>query len=176
MIGRRRRKSSRREEFPSGELALAAMVDMMMNLLIFLITLYGTDPIDVRPSPGLVVPTASSKRPVLYAADLRVSTAEVRINGVTVVTLEEGPDGQPRLPAGAVVDGLIPKLTEELVRLDETLPKSEDPADGTKRKVDLQADRSISWDVLGPVIDTAGRAGFGKLRFVVRTVEAAPAP
>lgn len=174
-MGRRRRSGVRREEFPSGELALAAMVDMMINLLIFLLTLYGTDPIDVKPEPNLLVPTSTATRPVQYAADLRVTTREVRVNGVSVLQLEDGPKG-PRIPAAALQDGLVPALTEELSRLAATLPPPEDPADANRRKVDLQADKSISWEVLGPVIETAGRAGFVKLRFVVRTVEEGGAP
>jgi biopolymer transport protein ExbD len=165
----RGRKRVRRREFPSGELALAAMVDMMINILIFLLTLYGTDPIDVRPTPDLVVPASTSVRPVQYAVELRVSTREVAVNGKRVLELQRGAAG-PMIPDGTLVDGQIPALQGVLTRLAESMPPAADDGQQHAREIDIQCDRSVPWEVLGPVVDTAGKAGFVKLKFVVRTI------
>ncbi|HMV67920.1 MAG TPA: biopolymer transporter ExbD [Myxococcota bacterium] len=150
---------------PTGELMLAAMVDMMMNLLIFLITLYGTDPIEIEPSPELVLPRSSAERPIQAAPVVRVTTRQVALGSTVIAALIDGPDG-PALPAGAVERGSLPDLARELETLATATPL---PDDGQTRRIDIQCDKRISWDILGPVIETAGRAGFGDYRFIVRS-------
>ncbi len=146
------------------------MVDMMMNLLIFLLTLYGTDPIDTRPTPELLVPDSTSQRLVQYAVEVRVSSKEIAVNGKRVLTLHDGAAG-PAIPEGVLVAGQIPALGAELASIASTLPP-QDPAQPAPREIDVQCDKRTSWDVLGPVVETAGKAGFVQLRFIVRTASA----
>jgi biopolymer transport protein ExbD len=151
---------------PTGELMLAAMVDMMMNLLIFLITLYGTDPIEIEPSPELILPRSTAERPIQAAPVLRVTTRQVALGSTVIASLTEGADG-PALPAGVMEGGRLPDLERELKALAEAAgPLAE--ASQT-RAIDIQCDKRVSWDVLGPLVETAGRAGFGDFRFIVRT-------
>ena len=166
-MSRRQRRRPRRKEFPSGELALAAMVDMMMNLLIFLLTLYGTDPIDTRPTPDLLVPDSTSKRLVQYAVEVRVSQNDIAVNGKRVLSLHDGASG-PSIPDGVLVAGQIPALGAELASIASTMPP-QDPDQPAPREIDVQCDKRTPWDVLGPVVETAGKAGFVQLRFIVRT-------
>lgn len=162
----RRRRRVKRREMPTGELMLAAMVDMMMNLLIFLITLYGTDPIEIEPSPELILPRSTAERPIQAAPVLRVTTRQVALGSTVIASLTEGADG-PALPVGALEGGRLPDLERELKALAEAAgPLAE--ASQT-RAIDIQCDKRVSWDVLGPLVETAGRAGFGDFRFIVRT-------
>ena len=89
-MSRRRRRPHRPADHP-GELALAAMVDMMINILMFLLTLYGTDPVTVQPSADLQVPASTTRRPVQYAPDLRVSAKEITLDGEVPLRLDPGP-------------------------------------------------------------------------------------
>lgn len=159
-----RRRRVRRRETHSGELMLAAMVDMMMNLLIFLITLYGTDPIEIEPSPELVLPRSTAERPIQAAPVLRVTTRQVALGSTVVATLVDGGAG-PMLPDGVLVDGRLPDLERELGAIATSAPVEGDKT----RPIDIQCDKRISWDVLGPLVESAGRAGFGDFRFIVRS-------
>jgi biopolymer transport protein ExbD len=145
-------RRGKRRDFPPGELMLAAMVDMMINILIFLLTLYGTDPIDVQPSADLVVPSSHSKDPVEPGVSMVVTRRAVLVDGVEVAAL-----GAEKPSAAA-----LSRLQDELVK--RLVPE----ADGAPPELSVQCDHRVPWDVLGPVLGVAQDAGYGRFRFVVR--------
>ena len=166
MTGRGRR---RRREFPPGELMLAAMVDMMINILIFLLTLYGTDPIDVRGSADLQLASSLSHDPVKYAVAVVVSQKAVEVDGVPVLALHED-GGALRLPEGSsALDGFARELAG---RRDAAVrAASERRQEPTIPDMSIQCDRRVPWEVLGPLLTVAGDVGFGQFRFVVHGEE-----
>lgn len=147
------RRGKRRREMPPGELMLAAMVDMMMNLLIFLITLYGTDPIDLRPSNELVLPRAATGVPIEGAVVVEVTAKSIAVEGRPVVTLTDG-----MVPAGGYA-ALAAALTAERGKVTDVDAEPE---------LSIQCDRRVPWSVLGPIVTVAGRSGFPEFRFIVR--------
>jgi hypothetical protein len=163
-MSRRRRRPHRPSDHP-GELALAAMVDMMINILMFLLTLYGTDPIAVQPTADLDVPTSTTRRPVQYAPDLRVTTREIILDGEIILALGPGPS----LPPRALEDGVLPALRARLAEA-AVAARSTAETDAEPLRIDVQCDRRMPWEVLGPVLHTAGVAGFPAYRFIVRSV------
>jgi hypothetical protein len=143
------------------------MVDMMINILMFLLTLYGTDPVTVQPSADLQVPASTTRRPVQYAPDLRVSAKEITLDGEVLLRLDPG----PALPAQALDDGVLPNLRARLIEAATAARGGAEAQPGDEPlRIDVQCDRRMPWEVLGPVLHTAGVAGFPAYRFIVRSV------
>ena len=156
-----------RREFPPGELMLAAMVDMMINLLIFLLTLYGTDPIEVRGSADLQLASSASHDPVKYAVAVVVSQKAVEVDGVPLLLLREQ-DGALRLPEGTTLEAFVTVLAG---KRDAALVVAASKGVEAVPDMSIQCDRRVPWEVLGPLLTAAGDAGFGQFRFVVHGEE-----
>lgn len=161
---RAKRRAARRHHPPS-ELMLAAMVDMMVNLLIFLLHLYGTTPVDVQMFQDLVLPESTSRTQVEPAVNVIVSKRAISVDGERVLTLTDGV-----LPEGATRDGRVEALAEVL----ENKAAKAIPLPGTPempagaRPIVLQVDKTLSWTVLAPIVGTVGDAGFGRIKFIVQ--------
>lgn len=163
--GRARR--SRRQEFPEGELMLAAMVDMMINILLFLLTLYGATSIATPPGDPIQFAPSASREPVRPQITLAVTPSAVFVGTTSVVALDVG-GTTPRLPAGAVTDGLVPTVASALQALARTTPPLPGAEPRPAPELLVECDKRVPWSVLGPLLHTAERAGFGVTRFVVR--------
>ncbi len=146
----------RRRSVVTGELMLAAMVDVLINLLLFLLQLYGNSPAFLQPGEDLEFARSASEDQVEYATNLRITKSAIEVDGEVVARF--GPEGAPPSP---------PELEALRDRLAGRLPPEPDPEDPAELVV--QADRTLSWSQLSPVLAAAGDAGFGDLRFVVTT-------
>lgn len=148
-----RRRARRRQELPTGELQLAAMVDMMINLLLFLLNLYGNSN-GVQPSDDLSFARSTEDRPVHPAPSVVVSQAGVRVGDEVVGTWS----AEGRAPDASEVAALRATLMG--------LAQGDD-----EPELLLQVDRRVPWTSVGPVLGVAGEAGFGNVRFVVASTE-----
>ena len=170
------RSRPRRLESGHGELALAAMVDMMINLLIFLLHLYGNTPVQVQSSPDLVLPDSRSHDPMTAAVSVVVSRRGVEVGGHQVVALVD-PEGKPHFSDGSLEAGRIPALMKALEDAKAATDAGKEPdAPAEAPALLLQCDKRMPWSVLGAVVKTVGEAGFPKMKFVVNEKsEGAPA-
>ncbi len=166
--GAARRRARRRRDEPTGELALAAMVDMMINILLFLLQLYGNSTVMVQSSPDLSLPRSDSADPIRYAVNVVVSRAKVTVGPDTV---SEFP-AENRVPTELDLSAITAALTaaREAQQARNATTGTPEPA-----QVILQVDRRLPWEQLSPVIDAVGSAGFEDVRFVVAAEATAPA-
>lgn len=148
------RLARRRRSVVTSELMLAAMVDILINLLLFLLNLYGNSPAFLHPSEDLQFATSTSQEPVEYATNLRITRRAVEVDGEQVAVL--GEKGAP--PSEA-------ELAVVRDRLAARLPPVPDPRKPPSLVV--QADRTLPWTQISPVLTAAGDAGFSDLRFIV---------
>jgi hypothetical protein len=169
MSSSRMRRARARRAVPHTELMLAAMVDMMVNLLIFLLHLYGTAPIETS-ADGLQVPDATTREPIELAPVVVVTRKALEIEGKPVITFVEL-EGELTYPEGVLDKGQIPPLHDWLVgRKAALVEQSEDGH--VPDAIVVECDRRLPWSVIEPVLATSGAAGFPRFRFVVNTVTA----
>jgi hypothetical protein len=144
---------------------LAAMVDMLVNILIFLLHLYGTAPIDA--SPELDLPESLATDPVEAAPIVVLTTRAVQVEGQPLVSFASL-DGTVEYSEGSLENGQLPPLTRWLTSrraaMIERRPDSEPDT------IVVECDRRVPWSVVTPVLATAGAVGFTQFRFVVNTV------
>jgi biopolymer transport protein ExbD len=150
------RKGGRRIE-PQSDLMLAAMVDMMVNVLLFLLTLYGSATV----IGDLQLPEGTSKSEPASEVELTITQQSVNVDGSPVLPVETGGGW-----ASLTEDG----LTRGLDSLEATLRDRRDAFPSDPPRLAVQIDRRVPWSVVEPLIRTAGDAGFVDLRFVVTSV------
>ena len=154
------RRRHRERRLPSGDLMLAAMVDMMVNILIFLLHLYGTDPGNVPASEDLQLAASTAIDAVQPGfVVLVMSKTAVTVDGSKVITL--GGEG----PNPTELDALGMVLSDRARKAQAKAPDPDKPVE-----IVVEIDKREPWSVLRPVLATVGRAGFGHVRFVVTAV------
>lgn len=159
---------AKRRTLPTVELSLAAMVDMMINILIFLLHLYGHGSIEAAPSDDLQLAKSSARDVVRASVAVVVARDAIRVGGQSVVELVDD-QGVPRLPEGAVNGaGYVSELAEELTRRREKAEAQPLP-EGQEYVPELmvETDRRVPWAVLAPVLRSGAQAGIDQYRFVV---------
>lgn len=142
----------------AGELTLAALIDVLVNILIFLLTLYGSDPGEAS---GIVVELADSTStdPVAPSVVVVVSEDEIVVGGRDAGSLADLPDDPSALEA------ILREEWDKALADDAATPDPDPPPE-----LVLQIDRRVPWTSLRPVLTTAASVGFVDLRFVVTTV------
>jgi biopolymer transport protein ExbD len=158
---------AKRREMPTVELSLAAMVDMMINILIFLLFLYGKGSLDTPPSEDLQLAKSDASEQVRASVGVVVTRKAVEVGGKSVLDLVDD-GGVPRLPEGAVQDGRVPELTAALsARLAKVEAKPLPAGQKYQPELLVETDRRVPWSVLGPVLRSGAEAGLEQYRFVV---------
>jgi len=158
---------SKRREMPVTELSLAAMVDMMINILIFLLHLYGKGALDTPPSDDLQLAKSDASDVIRATVGVVVTRKAILVGGKSVLDLVDD-GGVPRLPEGVLQDGRISDLA---TALSAKLAKVEvkPPPQGQKYVPELmvETDKRVPWSVLGPVLRSGAAVGLEQYRFVV---------
>ena len=155
----------RRHQLPAPELALAAMVDMMINILIFLLFLYGSDPLSVPLSDEMqLAPTDASEQAEAISVPVVVSTKTVWVADKPILRLTER-GGKVALPEGSLRDGALPEL---IVSIREGIAARVAADAEASTELVIQTDRRIPWSVLGPVVRSGALAGADSYRFIAR--------
>lgn len=135
------------------DLTLAAMVDMMVNILMFLLHLYGTDP-NLAERDDIELPRSSAWTPLEDAVTVVVSTAGASIDGEIV-----GSFG---------LEGELTDLRDALAQ-----QAADEPDEEARRSIVVEVDRAVPWPDLRRVLRAASGAGYEDVRFVVATGRAA---
>jgi biopolymer transport protein ExbD len=144
-----RRRRPRRRLVQSTDLTLAAMVDMMVNILMFLLHLYGSDP-NVSQQGDIELARSSAHTPV-----------EGR---VVVVVSKDGAAIGGDLVGSFALEGELGDLREALVQ--EGARERDEEA---RRSVLVEVDRAVPWPDLRRVLRAVSAAGYEDVRFVVAT-------
>jgi biopolymer transport protein ExbD len=148
--------------FQSVALNLTALMDILSNLLFFLLASYTTQSLEVEQKANLRLPASSSQLTLLPALNVSVTQKQILVANVPVVDLE----GDRILGTVEADDKIVPlydrlksvKAARAAAGRDD-LPESD--------LVLLLADRDTDSSVITRVLRTAGMAGFVNIRFGV---------
>lgn len=147
-----RRGRRARRLVTGSDLTLAAMVDMMVNILMFLLHLYGTDP-NLQQQGDIELARSSATKPVEGQVVVVVSTDGAAIGGEIVGSF--GLEGE----LVELRDELAGLLVDAAARADE---------EGDHPLV-VEVDRAVPWTDLRRVLRAVSAAGYEDVRFVVAT-------
>jgi biopolymer transport protein ExbD len=166
---RRDRRKARERAGEIKELNIVAMMDMMTILLVFLLKSYQASTLSLNLHEGLTIPISSTQLVPQENVSVTVSMNEVTVNDRRVVPLQGGvipPDFKEggRAEAfyvGAVFDALKKEVDKQkyIAQYNKNAPFS--------GRINVIADKRITYRTLMEVLYTAGQAELGEYKFMV---------
>lgn len=156
-MGRRRFKL--KPNNTSFTLNITSLTDMFTILLVFLLQNYSTSDVQVIPEKNVNLPVSSVEATPAKALNLSVSRSEIKVEGRTIASLQDGDLASADLEAHD--PSFIKPLFAELNKIDKDPNAKKEFKEG---KILMQADSSISYNTLRKVMYTASMAGFPKLK------------
>ena len=166
---RRARRKAREAAGEIKELNIVAMMDMMTILLVFLLKSYQASAISVNMGDSLSIPASTTQlhpqeniTVTLSQTDLAVNDRKVlaTLGGVIPPSAKEG--GKPdAFYVGALYDALKKEVDKQkyVAQYNKNAPFS--------GRINVVADRKISYRTLMEVLYTAGQAELGEYKFMV---------
>jgi len=166
---RRARRKARERAGEIKELNIVAMMDMMTIILVFLLKSYQASTLSVNMGADLTVPVSSTELHPQENISITISQSELTVNDRAVVPLETG-----RIPArykdgrrdeafyvGPVYDALKKEVDKQkyIAQYNKNAPFT--------GRINVVADRRISYRTLMEVLYTAGQAELGEYKFMV---------
>jgi len=166
---RRRRRKAREAAGEIKELNIVAMMDMMTILLVFLLKSYQASTINVNMSEHLAIPASTTQLHPQENITVTVSMEELTVNDRKVLDLLRGTirardkEGgkEEAFYVGAVYDALKREVDKQkyIAQFNKSAPFS--------GRVNVVADKKISYRTLMDVLYTAGQAELGEYKFMV---------
>jgi biopolymer transport protein ExbD len=143
-------------------LNLTALMDILSNLLFFLLASYTSQSVELEGSSGLKLPASSSQLSLTPQVTITVTQSHIDVQGISVGNIAHGAVVEP-----LDKDGKITPLFDRLRSLKASRESAGrgDLADAAL--VLLLADRGTESLTITEVLKTAGMAGFYNVRFGV---------
>jgi biopolymer transport protein ExbD len=143
-------------------LNLTALMDILSNLLFFLLASYTSQSVELEGSSGLKLPASTTQLSLTPQVTITVSQSKIDVGGIVVGNVQNGSVVEP-----LDRDGKITPLYERLRALKATREGAgrADLADAAL--ILLLADRGTDSQTITQVLKTSGMAGFYNVRFGV---------
>ncbi len=170
--GQKHKKPGQREEFEAIQLNMLPMMALFTIILCYLLKSYSTDPVQITPTPGTLLPKSTTELAPQEAVQVAISDRVILVEDQKVADVKNGrvlaEFKKDRNPASMYI-----------VPLYEALKKAGDKqkmfARYNKKKQELQfkglltiiADKRIPFRLLTEVLYTAGQAEYGAFKFAV---------
>jgi biopolymer transport protein ExbD len=166
---RRARRKAREAAGEVKELNIVAMMDMMTIILVFLLKSYQASAINVNMSEHLAIPSSTTQLHPQENITVTISLQELTVNERKVLDVQGGVIPPGAKEAGKVdafyVGALHDALKREVDKQKYIAQFNKDaPFSG---RVNVVADRKVSYRTLMEVLYTAGQAELGEYKFMV---------
>ncbi len=147
---------------PSVALNLTALMDILSNLLFFLLAAYAAQATEVENKAEMHLPASTSQTRLQLQLTVSITHHAVQVADAAVSPIQNG-----RLVEADDEQGRIPSLYAKLMSIKERRAEAGREQAGEASGILLLADKDTDSDVVSKVLKTAGRAGFVNVRFGV---------
>ena len=154
--------SSRGGGTPVPALNLTALMDILSNLLFFLLAAYAAQATEVENKEEMRLPASTSQVRLQLQLTISITQHFVQVADAPVSLIENG-----KLVEPTDEQGRIPSLYAKLVGIKERRAEYGREQAGEASGILLLADKDTDSDVVSKVLKTAGHAGFVNVRFGV---------
>jgi biopolymer transport protein ExbD len=166
---RRAKRKARERATEIKELNIVAMMDMMTILLVFLLKSYQASTLSVNMSEGLTIPVSSTQLVPQENISITISMHEVAVNDRKVVPLTAGAI-PPAYKEGGKAEAFY--VGSVFVALKKEVDKQKYIAQYNRNapfsgRINIIADRKVTYRTLMEVLYTAGQAELGEYKFMV---------
>lgn len=166
----RRSVNRRRKSDGDVKLNITSMMDMFTIILVFLLKSFSAQGQLVTPAQGLKIPGSSTDSVAIHALDIEISMDHKGDAGRTErgKIVIEGKSIMYTADVAGSQEFLIPELQEVLQKYSEEAQKTaEILGQEFKGNINIQADTSVSYDILTKTMFTCGRSGFPNMQLLV---------
>ncbi len=164
---RRAKREAKRAAGEKNALNINSMMDLMTIILVFLIDSYGNNPIQVKSSPDLLIPTSNSQLSPKDTMQITITRQAIVVGDTQVVTLKDGAVDKTQKKGGEnslYIQPLFDKLTDEVSKHKNIAQLRKKPFDGV---VTIVADRTTPYRLVTEVMYTAGQAQLSDFKFAI---------
>jgi biopolymer transport protein ExbD len=147
---------------PVVQLNLTALMDILSNLLFFLLAAYAAQATEVEVKSEMVLPSSASQTRLQLQLTVSITQKAVQVADVPVAKIEKG-----NLVGELDEEGNIPGLFAKLNEIRERRAEAGRPETPEAAGILLLADKDTDADAVSKVLKTAGQAGFVNVRFGV---------
>ena len=158
-------RGHKKAEKSETSLQTTSMMDMFTIILVFLLKSFSAEGSILTNADNLVLPNSEShKKAREVNLQLAVTNDMVLVDNIPLITT----DVVRRIPNDSE-DPVIPQVEEKLktcYAMEEELVKM-GALSGVERKIVIQVDKNIDFDILYKVMHTCGKAGYTNMNFAV---------
>lgn len=151
------------------ELKMTSLMDIFVNVLIYLLMNYSSSPVDVAQTEERKLPTSTAQLPIKHTTTIGITTRAILVNRKKVCDVRDGTvDAQlkkDQQPSSYLILPLLDKL-KEAANKRKKLAKF-NSAIKFEGIVTIVADSRMPFRLLSEIMYTAGQASFGKFKFAV---------
>lgn len=151
-----------KEDLP---LQITSMMDMFTIILVFLLKSFSAEGSILTNADNLVLPNSDShKKPTEVNLQVAVTEDMLLIDNIPLIPTDEIrkiPQDNPDPVVGALKEKL-----ENCLALEKDMVRS-GALNNASRKVIIQVDKNVGFDVLFKVMNTCGKAGYETMNFAV---------
>ena len=142
-------------------LNLVALIDVLTNLLFFLLVGFAAQEVQVKNADKIQLPTSNTKAEIELSVAVAITADEILVDHVPVARVVNGQIDAPK--EGEKIVPIYDRLnTLRAARQAETAGLSKDDD-----VIFLLADKTAPFTLLAPVMKTAAMAGYPNFRFAV---------
>lgn len=147
---------------PSVALNLTALMDILSNLLFFLLAAYAAQATEVENKAEMRLPSSTSQTRLQLQLTVSITQHAVQVADAAVSAIDKG-----HLVEIDDEEGRIPSLYAKLMSIKERRAETGREQAGEASGILLLADKDTDSEVVSRVLKTAGHAGFVNVRFGV---------
>lgn len=150
----------------SGEMSLqiTSMADIFIIILVFLLKSYATSSVNITPSAGMKLPTASAEDAAVEALKLEISENAVQIENKPVVELNGFKFSTDEIQSNQTSRSVSQAL--EVERKRQNLIAEANPSVKVDSKILIIADQRTPYQTIKSVLASAALNGFTDYKFV----------
>ncbi len=147
---------------PVVALNLTALMDILSNLLFFLLAAYAAQATEVEDKAEMHLPSSTSQVRLQLQMTISITQHGIQVADTLITPIDKG-----KLVEVEDAEGRIPSLYNKLMSIKERRAEAGREQAGEASGILLLADRDTDSDVITKVLKTAGYAGFVNVRFGV---------
>jgi biopolymer transport protein ExbD len=144
------------------ELNLTALMDILSNLLFFLLASYTAAAVEAEGKDNMKLPSSTSQAALTPQLTIQISQDRIDVSGVPVANLDHG-----KLTGESAGGGLIPPLYERLKTIKESRNLAGRGDLAGQDLVLVLADKRTDSQTITSVLKTSGQAQFYNVKFGV---------
>jgi biopolymer transport protein ExbD len=147
---------------PMVALNLTALMDILSNILFFLLAAYAAQATEVEDKAEMRLPSSTSQVRLQLQMTISITQHGIQVADTLITPIDKG-----KLVELEDAEGRIPSLYNKLMSIKERRAEAGREQAGEASGILLLADRDTDSDVVTKVLKTAGYAGFVNVRFGV---------